>query len=72
LSARQPAGSVLLQAHAEAGLAALTGRDLIDRHIDAADQRVVSVEATRSGRRVHERIRTLRSNVVAERLGQGD
>jgi DNA-binding MarR family transcriptional regulator len=50
----------------------LTGRDLIDRHIDAADQRVVSVEATRSGRRVHERIRTLRSNVVAERLGEGD
>lgn len=46
----------------------LTGRDLIRRHPDPADLRVVRVEATPAGKRVHERIRSLRTQVVSECL----
>jgi DNA-binding MarR family transcriptional regulator len=53
----------------------LAGRDLIERYVDTADQRVVTVQSTRSGRRLHERIRSLRTNAVArclDRMSKAD
>jgi DNA-binding MarR family transcriptional regulator len=49
-------------------ISSLAGQDLIERQVDPADQRVVSVEATAAGRRLDVRIRSLRTNAVAECL----
>jgi DNA-binding MarR family transcriptional regulator len=48
----------------------LTALDLIQRHPDPADLRVIQVEATEAGQRIHERVKLLRTEAVAQCLDQ--
>lgn len=48
----------------------LTTLDLIQRDPDPADLRVIQVEATDAGRQIHERVKLLRTEVIAQCLDQ--
>jgi DNA-binding MarR family transcriptional regulator len=48
----------------------LTALDLIQRRPDPADLRVIQVETTEAGRRIHERVKLLRTEAVAQCLDQ--
>jgi DNA-binding MarR family transcriptional regulator len=48
----------------------LTALDLIQRHPDPADLRVIQVAATEAGQRIHERVKLLRTEAVAQCLDQ--